>query len=290
MTSFDQYYEKIYQERWASLKAALLADTKQVARLNAFISEDLKSKYQAESFCEFLPNSFWAKGHSPERSSDDLLDFYVLDPASVLVAQALEVKPGDRVLDMCAAPGGKTLVLFEGLRGEGELIANDLSPDRRERLKKVIHQYIPREQRNHLWIKGQDAVQFGLKDPGSFDRILLDAPCSGEKHLLENEKAFQEWSPRRSEHLATRQYSLLASALLALKPGGRIVYSTCTLSPQENDGVVGKLLKKKKQQVKLMTPTLPILGAEQTEFGISFLPDRLGFGPLYFSVLEKSLV
>jgi 16S rRNA C967 or C1407 C5-methylase (RsmB/RsmF family) len=290
VTSFDEYYAQIYQERWPVLKAALVAETKQVARLNAFISEDLKAKYQGESFCEFLPNSFWAKGHSPERSADDLLDFYVLDPASVLVAQALGVQAGDRVLDMCAAPGGKTLVLFEALAGEGELIANDLSPDRRERLKKVIHQYVPREQRNHLWIKGQDAVQFGLKDPGSFDRILLDAPCSGEKHLLENEKAFQEWSPRRSEHLAVRQYSLLASALLALKPGGRLVYSTCTLSPQENDGVIGKLLKKKKQKVKLIQMEPPIPGAEKTEFGVSFLPDQLGFGPLYFSVLEKSLV
>lgn len=287
MKSFDEYYHKIFGDRWPALKEALQSETQQIARLNGFSSEDLKEKFKNKDFFKYFPASFWARGEVPGRTQDDLLEFYVMDPASALVAQALEVQPGDDVLDMCAAPGGKTLILLEALQGKGQLIANDLSPDRRERLKKVMTQYVPRDKRDHFWIKGQDGVQFGLKNPESYDRILLDAPCSGEKHLLENEEAFKDWSPRRSENLAVRQYSLLASAFLALRPGGRIVYSTCTISDQENDGVVGKLLKKKKQKIKLVQMQSPIEDAETTQFGTIFLPDRTGFGPLYFAVLEK---
>src|SRR5690606_34191383 len=122
----------------------------------------------------------------------------IMDPASVMVARALEAQSGDRVLDMCAAPGGKSLILIEALKEDGQIFCNDLSPERRERLKKVIQQYVPRDVRNRVWVTGKDGVQFGLKEPESFDRVLLDAPCSGERHILENATAQAEWSPRRT--------------------------------------------------------------------------------------------
>jgi 16S rRNA C967 or C1407 C5-methylase (RsmB/RsmF family) len=223
----------------------------------------------------------------PERTADELLDVYIMDPASVMVARALEVQSGDRVLDMCAAPGGKSLVLIEALAEDGEIFCNDLSPERRERLKKVIQQYVPRTIRDRVWVTGKDGVQFGLREANSFDRVLLDAPCSGERHILENAAAQKEWSPRRTENLATRQYSMLSAALLALKPGGRVVYSTCSISPAENDDVIRKLLKKKKTEVKLLEAPLGI-GGERTELGVSYLPDHCGFGPLYLAVVEKN--
>ncbi|MFP5519096.1 MAG: RsmB/NOP family class I SAM-dependent RNA methyltransferase [Bdellovibrionia bacterium] len=287
---FDDYYSKIYGERWSDIKSALLIREKQVARVNLFATVPQHNSFSQHSFLPELVDCFWqtTPPYLPQRAENDLLDVYVMDPGSVFVARALEVQEGDRVLDMCAAPGGKTLILAQALREQGELLANDLSPERRERLKKVMQQYVPREIRERFWIRGQDGVQFGLKEPESFDRILLDAPCSGERHLLENEKALKEWSPRRSEHLATRQYALLSAAWLALKPGGRLVYSTCTISPQENDQVIAKLLKKKKEMVEVVDVPVPFSGAEKTEHGISFMPDKVGFGPLYYSVLIKS--
>jgi 16S rRNA C967 or C1407 C5-methylase (RsmB/RsmF family) len=105
--------------------------------------------------------------------------------------------------------------------------------------------------------------------------------------VLENKKAMEEWSPRRGEHLATRQYSLLSAALLAAKPGGRIVYSTCSINPDENDGVIHKLLKKKKDYVTLVPQETTEVG-EKTQYGVAFMPDRCGFGPLYYSVIEKN--
>jgi 16S rRNA C967 or C1407 C5-methylase (RsmB/RsmF family) len=210
-----------------------------------------------------------------------------MDPASVIVARALEVKNGDRVLDMCAAPGGKTLILAEALKNQGEIFANDLSPERRDRLKKVIQQYKPPNNRDRVWVTGKDVLQFGLREPSSFDKVLLDAPCSGERHVLENKKAQEEWSPRRGENLATRQYALLCAALLAVKPGGRIVYSTCSINPAENDGVIDKLLRKKKDAAKVIPVETHELG-EKTSHGCIFLPDQCGFGPLYYTVLERS--
>lgn len=287
--TFYQHFEKIFGSRWGDLFDALKAPERQVARLNRLSSaqsvvlEDAAPSHPSLRDCYWIPLQAF---YQPERTAEDLLNVYIMDPASVIVARALEVQDGDRVLDMCAAPGGKTLVLIESLQNSGEIFANDLSPERRERLKKVIQQYVPRNIRDRVWVTGKDGVQFGLKEPGSFDRVLLDAPCSGERHVLENKKAMQEWSPRRGEHLATRQYSLLSAALLAVKPGGRIVYSTCSINPDENDGVIHKLLKKKKEQVRILPQATSAVG-EKTEYGVAFMPDRCGFGPLYYSVIEK---
>ncbi|KHD87463.1 MAG: hypothetical protein OM95_14325 [Bdellovibrio sp. ArHS] len=292
MQSFYDHFQKIYGERWPTLYESLVNSEQQVARRNILSPvEDLSvKKWSSLAEKPELPGCYWipaGQSLQPERNADDLLDVYIMDPASVMVARALQVQPGDRVLDMCAAPGGKSLVLIESLQDEGEIFCNDLSPERRERLKKVIQQYVPRHVRDRVWVTGKDGVQFGLKEANSFDRILLDAPCSGERHILENKAAQQEWSPRRTEHLAARQYSLLAAALLAVKPGGRIVYSTCSISPSENDEVIRKLLKKKKDAVKLVEASLGV-GGERTDYGVIYLPDRCGFGPLYFSIIEKT--
>lgn len=303
LEAFNEHFAKIYQERWPALYQALLSPEKQVARVNMFSAEAKEwflgkkaATLAGDEILQKLRSCFWIdEGTHPRRMIEDLLDIYIMDPASIFAARALGARPGERILDMCAAPGGKTLVLAEDLFREaeeapGELRANDLSEDRRERLKKVIQQYIPRTVRDNVWVAGKDAVQFGLREPDSFDRVLLDAPCSGERHILENPQAQKEWSAKRSEHLAARQYSLLSAALLAVKPGGRIVYSTCSISPDENDDVIRKLLKKKKDGVCLLEPELPVASAEKTEFGVQFLPDRCGFGPIYYAVIEKPMM
>jgi len=287
--SFYKHFEAVFGFRWGDLLDALKKPEKQVARLNRLSSALPPGREEAVTLHPDLKDCYWTTSENsllPERTAEELLNFYIMDPASVIVARALQVQEGDRVLDMCAAPGGKTLILIEGLLSSGEIFANDLSAERRERLKKVIQQYVPRNIRDRVWVTGKDAVQFGLREPDSFDRVLLDAPCSGERHVLENKKAQEEWSPSRGDHLAVRQYSLLSAALLAVKAGGRIVYSTCSINPQENDGVVHKLLKKRKEQVRLIPQDTHSLG-EKTEYGISFLPDRCGFGPLYYAVIEK---
>lgn len=287
--AFNEYFSKIYQDRWIDLLKALQEKEKQVARLNRLTEID-QTRLVSLTKQDWLSHCFWIDSENsspiqPQRQSSELLDIYIMDPASVFAARQLNVQAGDRVLDMCAAPGGKSLVLIESLKEAGEIYLNDLSPERRDRLKKVIQNYVPRDVRERVWITGKDGVQFGLKEANQFDRILLDAPCSGERHILENERAMNEWSIRRSENLAIRQYSLLSSAFLAIKNGGYILYSTCSISPIENDGVVQKLIKKKKSQVQVL-PIEVVDCAEKTEYGVQFLPDRCGFGPIYMSLIR----
>lgn len=271
--SFDEYYQKIYGERWKALRAAL-------ARHHLVGFEITQAQQKISDMSVHKP------GQQPTRLENGLLKEYFLDPGSILVARALPVSLAESVLDMCAAPGGKTLVLLSQLSSNAEMISNEPSGPRRESLTKVIQNYIARENRDHIWVKGSDGVQYGLKSPDRFDAILVDAPCSGEAHLLENAKELEQWSPRRSEGLAIKQYSLLSSAWSALKVGGHIVYSTCSISPQENDGVIQKLLKKKKSAVKILKPELEI-EPEWTEHGFQYFPDLFGFGPLYGCLIQK---
>lgn len=247
---FESYYRELYGERWEGLRSALLQPTR------------------------------YATLEKP------LLQPYYLDAASVQAAVALRVEPGDRVLDLCAAPGGKSLVLALALNGEGELIANELSMARRERLRRVVEGHLPEQLRGVVSITGHDAERWGLHEQNSYDRILLDAPCSSERHLLEQPALLKKWSPARSRQLSQRQHAMLCAGFDALKHGGRLVYSTCALSPRENDEVVAKLLKSRKGMVEVVRQ--PMEGADQTEWGSIALPDRTaGAGPIYCAVVTK---
>ena len=278
---FNQYYSQIYGERWPLLLESLLRKEKQVARRNQFLPALDRAMAPAA-----IAGCFeWGGGEIP-RSEENLLEYYIMDPASVLAARALAVQSGDVVLDMCAAPGGKMLILAEALCSAGEITGNEISVGRRERLKKVIQQYIPREVRNRVWLTGKDGGLFAIQAKEKFDRVLLDAPCSGERHLLQDTTEMKEWKINRTKKLAQRQHALLTAALEAIKIGGRIVYSTCSISPLENDQVVEKVLEKKKGRLRIIEHVPEVLG-EKTELGWQYFPDRCQFGPLYFSVLER---
>lgn len=281
---FENYFGARYQERWPELRAALQTPEKQVLRKNRFVD----SNDEGLVACDFLDQCYWKpEPYTLKKNSEGFYNYYIMDPASVLVARALGVDPNDQVLDLCAAPGGKSLILTEALGPEGRLIANEVSEGRRERLMRVLHEYVPKERRMQVTVKGLDGNQFGLRWPSSFDKVLADVPCSGERHLLENPSEFSLWTAKRTSNLAVRQYSLLSAAWLAAKEGGRIVYSTCSISPAENDSVVAKLIKKRSPQL-IRLPDLEKLDfVEPTEQGYQILPDRCGFGPMYFSVLTK---
>lgn len=284
--SFNDYYSSIWGDRWEALRAALLQPEIQVLRWNRWALNN-EGSGRFENFisgCALRPAGF----SGPVRTDSGLLDCYVMDPASIIAARSLPVKDGDLVLDLCAAPGGKTLVLAEFLQTSGELVANELSPERRGRLQKVIQSYVPREVRERIWVKGQDGSRWGLKQPNHFNAVLIDAPCSGERHLFENPAELENWSPKRGEGLAYRQYALLCSAFMSTAPGGYFLYSTCSINPLENEEVVRKFLKKKTGfQIREPSNQRLKFEPESREFGQIFLPDRCGFGPLYFCLFQK---
>ncbi len=282
LSAIDLFYSQHLGDRWQRLKEILLIDGGKkellVERWNRF-SKDPQPNERFSTIVSSKPI---------ERDSAGLLKSYIMDPASIFAAEALNVSAGDFVLDMCAAPGGKSLILAERIGPTGELMANEVSEGRRERLKKVIQQYIPFEQRQNIWVTGKDGGLFAKSHLEYFDKILVDAPCSGERYLLNSPQELLEWSPQWSARLAQRQYALLTAALLALKPGGVCVYSTCSASPLENDEVIRKLIKKKKEQFLVVENELPHEKAERTEFGIQLWPDQSEMGPIYYCKIQKS--
>lgn len=280
-SSFDEFYQEQWGERWPALRQALNHPEHQVARRNAF--SDAIAETQG------VENLSPAEKQNIPRGSEGLLGFFIMDPGSIRIAKALLVQPGDKILDLCAAPGGKSLVLIEDALQDGnesEVILNEISEARRERLKKVIQQYVPRDVREHVRISGKDGGLFAKSHPEYFDRILIDAPCSGERHLLESSQRLQEWTPASSRRLAQRQYALLTGAVVAARTGARLVYSTCSLSKAENDEVISRLFEKKREKLKRVPFEDPY--GKATEWGWQWLPDRCGFGPFYLSVFEKT--
>ncbi len=287
MSKFEDFFSGHYGERWFGLYEELKKDDQKVLR-EVFPCGKV---WELEVFdgiehC-YLPND--ELDYTKEVDSEGLRSFYYMDPGSIMAAKLLDVQPGEIVLDMCSAPGGKGLILCESLKGEGHIDLNEPSRNRRDRLKNVIRQHVPEEFRGVVSVKGQDGLNFGMKSPDTYDRILVDAPCSGERHLIHSASELEKWTSKRSKRLAARQYGLLTSALLALKPGGTLVYSTCSISPLENDGVLEKLKSKKGDQFKFEELSGHFLDkADKTEYGRLFLPDTSGFGPLFISKITKN--
>jgi len=282
---FDEYFRKIYENRWPFLKEAILNNYEKVMRENLFYNDmeilpSIDKDYTVE----------WKVFESIQEKNIDnksLRQYYIMDLASIIAAEQLNVNPQDFVLDMCAAPGGKALILAEKCYlSKARLQINELSQTRRMRLKRVFDNYIEKPFLGEIKLTGFDAGLFGKHNPQKFDKILLDTPCSSEAHLLLQPTLLKDYKPKRSVQLAKRQFGLLVSAWDALKPKGTILYSTCSISPLENDGVIERLLERvgDKATIKEYTGKREL---ESTQYGNMILPDKLKMGPIYFSVIEK---
>ena len=288
--AFESYYADLFGGRWPALREALL------------------------------------EAGAPVAYETGLIKAYHLDAASVVAAASLGVQPGDRVLDLCAAPGGKSLVLATALAeapvGEapaadgdrGELVCNERSSARRARLHRVLDEHLPEAARALVRVTPHDAARWALYEPSSYDRVLADVPCSSEQHVLQSAGALAEWSPTRTKRLAKGAYAIACAAVDSVRPGGRVVYSTCALSPEENDGVVRRLLDRGGGTIAAADPQDAVQAAvarhaslhpafaaaagphrarrppgSATERGWMFTPDEdAGLGPIYLAVLERS--
>ena len=151
----------------------------------------------------------------------------------------LDVKPAQRLLDLCAAPGGKSTQIASYMKGEGILVSNEVISSRAATLSRNIERL---GIRNALVIS-ESPENIAEVFSGYFDRILVDAPCSGEGMFRKNPSAILEWSPQNVSMCAARQFSILECAYRALSLGGRLVYSTCTFSVEENEQNVAAFLK-----------------------------------------------
>ncbi|XP_063842599.1 5-methylcytosine rRNA methyltransferase NSUN4-like isoform X1 [Scylla paramamosain] len=228
---------------------------------------------------------------------------YVMDGASLMPVLALDLQPGERVLDLCAAPGGKTLVALQTML-PGIVVSNDVSLGRVRRLNNVLRQYIPsclsQIQESIVVTQRNGCIPW---EQEGFDKVLVDAPCLTDRHVLyESDNSI--FSPKRAKErlrLPDLQSALLVSALQMVRPGGTVVYSTCTLAPLQNDGVVHMALSKIWQETTIdccvvdlthaMRP-LSFLYRLGTNLGLRYgqivLPSLFSnFGPMYFAKIKR---
>lgn len=217
--------------------------------------------------------------------------------SSMLTPLCLGTEPGvEHILDMCAAPGGKTQMLAEALGGKGQIVANELDHERAQRLRNNVKTLLPAELQKCIRVQVADGRKLTLAESTNakyqteaFDAIMLDAPCSGEGIISMSEpSSYRHWSLSWVERHARLQRQLLTAAYHVLRPGGLLIYSTCTLSPEENEEVIEWFLDRH-PNVDIIPLALPFFGEWSGRFA-SFLPGLSNYkGRNYRPALNESL-
>ncbi|KAB1268647.1 5-methylcytosine rRNA methyltransferase NSUN4 [Camelus dromedarius] len=320
LQNFDMTYSVQFGDLWPSIRVSLLSEQKYGALVNNFAAQDhVSAELEQLSARDFVKEAISHGEPEPENGqtaapspaswacspnlqcftfargdvscfpparlgSLGVMDYYLMDAASLLPVLALGLQPGDTVLDLCAAPGGKTLAL--------------LQTSCCRRLQKVLHSYVPQDIRdkNRVRVTSWDGRKWGELEGDTYDRVLVDVPCTTDRHSLHEEEnnIFQRSRKKERQMLPMLQVQLLAAGLLATKPGGHVVYSTCSLSHLQNEyvvqGAIELLASQYSMEVqveglthfrKLFMDTFSFFPSCQV--GELVIPNLMAnFGPMYF--------
>lgn len=212
--------------------------------------------------------------------------YYIQEPSAMLPAELLQVRPGDRVLDLCAAPGGKSTQLAARMGGKGFLLCNEIHPGR----ARILSENIERMGIRNACVTNETPDRLAGYLPGYFQKVLVDAPCSGEGMFRKNEASCGEWSPENVRLCAERQDGILDQAAELLQSGGRLVYSTCTFSEEENEQCIDRFLARHPEfrTVKLSGAEIGLPGCEGGREGtIRLWPHKVKGEGHFAAVLEK---
>jgi NOL1/NOP2/sun family putative RNA methylase len=226
----------------------------------ATVAEELKAAGLHPHAVEGLPGGFWVPAEerdallaSPATTEDRI---YVQDLASQIPPLLLAPQAGERVLDLCAAPGSKTGQLAALMQNEGEIAAVEVVRPRFFKLRANLE----RQGATAVRTFHRDGTTVWRHRPEYFDRILVDAPCSTEGQLrTDDAESTRYWSPRKVKEMSRKQGRLLFSAIQSLRPGGTLVYSTCTFAPEENEGTVSRMLERFGEALEVVPVDLPPL-------------------------------
>ncbi|WP_340016547.1 RsmB/NOP family class I SAM-dependent RNA methyltransferase [Paenibacillus sp. FSL K6-1318] len=183
--------------------------------------------------------------------------YYIQEPSAMAPVELLQVAPGDRVLDLCAAPGGKTTQIAAKLQGKGVLVTNDIHAERTKALAKNVELYGVR----NAVVLNESPERIANAFPHYFDKVLIDAPCSGEGMFRKDEDMVKSWEHHSVEKCVLMQRDILETAARLLAPGGTIVYSTCTFAPEENEAMIAEFLN------------------VNHDFFVRDIPEQKGFAP-----------
>ncbi|XP_049630855.1 5-methylcytosine rRNA methyltransferase NSUN4 [Suncus etruscus] len=333
LQNFDMTYSVQFGDLWPSIRVSLLSEQKYGALVNNFAAWDrVSAELEQLNARDFVKEAMACGEPEPEGGqiaapssaswayspnlrcftfargdisrfprarlgSLGVMDYYLMDAASLLPVLALGLQPGDIVLDLCAAPGGKTLALLQTGCCRN-LAANDLSTSRTSRLRTILKNYVPQDFRdkNRVRVTSWDGRKWGELEGDTYDRVLVDVPCTTDRHSLfeEENNIFQRSRKNERQMLPMLQVQLLAAGLLATKPGGHVVYSTCSLSHLQNEYVVQGAIELLANQYSIevqvadLTPLRKVFSDTffffpSCQVGELVIPNLLAnFGPMYF--------
>ncbi|KAF4117059.1 5-methylcytosine rRNA methyltransferase NSUN4 isoform X1 [Onychostoma macrolepis] len=340
--NFDTSYSIQLRDLWPSIRVAMLCEQKYGALINSFssapnvineleaqgckdfisidctrnevhlssqdsttshrASTELQSSISPDIKCLVFPKGDISRFKPAGPDSSGILGYYLLDAASVLPVLALDVQAGHTVLDLCAAPGGKTLALLQ-THSVNYLWANDLSGSRTMRLRRTLQSYLPKEflDENKIHITSTDGRQLGMTEEKSFDRVLVDVPCTTDRHsaMVEENNIFKRSRTKERQKLPLLQTQLLLAGIQATRRGGKVVYSTCSLSQLQNECVVQQAISLAQQELGITVQVQDLRWfaqrfsdtfhfAPQLSVGELVLPHLCAnFGPIYMCKLQR---
>lgn len=244
-TPFLHRMKRVLQEEYPAFLAAYEYDAKQGLRVNPL--QVSTEHFQSMSPFALRPipwcreGFFYGENERPGKHPYHAAGLYYLqEPSAMAVVSALQVQPGDIVLDLCAAPGGKSTQIAAALRGEGMLVANEIHPVR----AKTLSENIERLGVGNAIVAQEPPERLAERFAHHFDRILVDAPCSGEGMFRKLPEAIDDWSEAKVMECHRMQIDILDAAAHMLKPDGTLVYSTCTFAPLENEQSISRFLQR----------------------------------------------
>lgn len=189
--------------------------------------------------------------------------YYLQEPSAMTPAACLPVEPGERVLDLCAAPGGKATELGAKLKGKGVLVANDISNSRAKALLYNLEVFGI----DNAFVTNETPARLADAFEGYFDKILVDAPCSGEGMFRKEQAVARDWTPEKSEYFAGQQREIVRQAVRMLRPGGKLLYSTCTFAPCEDEQTIAWTLEQFPQMRLIPLPEYEGFSPGRPEWG-----------------------
>ena len=275
---FMERMKLLLGEEYEEFMGALEQERYQALRINPMKTD--REEFLRKAPFSLSPVPWEENGFYYERSAEGVQPgkhpwheagvYYIQEPSAMAAVPFLEAQPGERILDLCAAPGGKSTQIAAAMQGEGLLVCNEIHPARAA----VLSENIERMGVRNALVLNETPDRLAERFPGFFDRILVDAPCSGEGMFRKNEAAGEEWSPENVRMCAKRQREILEYAYQMLRPGGRLCYSTCTFAPAEDEGSVGWLVKKHPDMHVLSVPMPEGFAPGRPEWAVRENPEK----------------
>ncbi|HAT54886.1 MAG TPA: RNA methyltransferase [Lactobacillus sp.] len=203
-----------------------------------------------------IPTGYYGhvSGHTPAHTTGTV---YNQEPSATYVGAVVDANPGERILDLCAAPGGKSTQIAAGLNQQGLLITNEIFAKRAA----VLAENMERFGVSNTIVLNETPAHIAAQLPRFFDKVVVDAPCSGEGMFRKDPDAIQYWTPDYPVECATRQREILTEAVKMVQPGGQLIYSTCTFAPEEDEQMMSWLIHTFPEFELLPLPDLPGLEA-----------------------------